>query len=365
MDFHEVAGIFPLLEGDEYRSLRDDISANGLLEPIWIHDNKIIDGRNRYIACMDLGIEPQYRQWDGRGSLVGFAVSLNLKRRHLTSSQRAMVALEVEKQLGVEAKANLVTSTGGKNPQPFQKVEKAEPIHAAEQAAAIVGTNRQYVIDAKRIAREAPELVEKIRSGELTIPEAKKGIRRAERVDHILTIAQNNTPLNSVNGRKHNVIYADPPWRYEHCETDNRMIENQYPTMSLDDIRELPVTDIAADDCVLFMWVTSPKLDEGLSVLKSWGFNYRTCLVWIKDKIGMGYYFRQQHELLLVGTRGALPVPLPGNRVSSVLEAPRVEHSKKPAEMYEIIERMYAEYPKIELFCRSPREGWSVWGNQA
>ena len=102
-----------------------------------------------------------------------------------------------------------------------------------------------------------------------------------------------------------------------------------------------------------------------MEVLTAWGFNYRTCAVWDKQKIGMGYYFRQQHELLLVAVRGKPPIPKPENRPSSVLSYPRGKHSEKPQEVYEIIEAMYPEMPKLEMFCRSPRKGWGVWGNQS
>ena len=102
-----------------------------------------------------------------------------------------------------------------------------------------------------------------------------------------------------------------------------------------------------------------------MRVVEAWGFTYRTCAVWSKPQIGMGYYFRQQHELLLVATRGDMPAPPPAARVGSVVTADRGRHSAKPAEFAEIIERMYPALPKVELFCRSPRDGWAVWGNQS
>jgi N6-adenosine-specific RNA methylase IME4 len=134
--------------------------------------------------------------------------------------------------------------------------------------------------------------------------------------------------------------------------------------MTLDDICALGVGELAADDAVLFMWATSPKLAEAMRVIEAWGFTYRTCAVWVKDKIGMGYYVRQQHELLLIAARGELPVPQPADRVSSVIHADRTEHSAKPEEFYELIEGMYPEYRRIELFSRAPRDGWEGWGNQ-
>jgi N6-adenosine-specific RNA methylase IME4 len=115
----------------------------------------------------------------------------------------------------------------------------------------------------------------------------------------------------------------------------------------------------------MFMWATSPLLPLALEVMEAWGFSYRTCMVWVKDKIGMGYYARQRHELLLIGRRGNLPVPEPANRPDSVHQAPRTEHSKKPHLFYDLIEAMYPHMPKVELFARRPREGWAAWGNQA
>lgn len=159
------------MNAEEFEALKADIAANGLREPIWTHDDQIIDGRNRYNACEAMGIEPDYRKWDGKGSLVAFVVSLNLKRRHLTSSQKAPIALDVEKYLAEEAREK-----EAQRKTTFQKIEKSNlpPVHAAQQAAAIVGTNRQYVSDAKKIQRNAPELLEPVRNGHITIPEAKQ-----------------------------------------------------------------------------------------------------------------------------------------------------------------------------------------------
>lgn len=162
------------------------------------------------------------------------------------------------------------------------------------------------------------------------------------------------------------VIYADPPWRYEDSTTSpNRFIENQYPTMDLDEICAMPVASWAAKDAILFLWATSPKLEEALQVMRAWGFSYRTNLVWVKDKIGLGHWVRQQHELLLIGRRGAFPTPEPARRPSSVIEAPRTVHSAKPTEMYDLIEGMYPGLRYLELFARAGRAGWASFGNEA
>ena len=166
---------------------------------------------------------------------------------------------------------------------------------------------------------------------------------------------------------KYQVIYADPPWAYDWSVDSGDSIEAHYPTLSLDEIMQLDVPSLAARDCVLFLWTTSPKLKESMQVIDAWGFSYRTCSVWIKDRIGPGYYFRQRHELLLVATRGEPPTPRDGDRPDSVQESPRQEHSRKPERYYELIEAMYPKAARIELFARpnERREGWTYWGNEA
>ena len=192
-----------------------------------------------------------------------------------------------------------------------------------------------------------------------------RDMREERREERLEEIARANRELPT--GVRYPVVYADPPWRYEHPPNgDSRnVIENHYPTMALEEICALPVNELAAEDAVLYMWATAPKLIECAKVIEAWGFVYRTNLVWIKDKIGMGYYARNQHELLLVARRGDLPPPRPEDRVSSVVHADRTEHSVKPQIFHELIERWYPEQPKIELFSRMARPGWAAWGNQA
>ena len=122
---------------------------------------------------------------------------------------------------------------------------------------------------------------------------------------------------------------------------------------------------MATGDAVLFLWATAPLLPEALEAMSAWGFAYKTGAMWDKVKIGMGYWFRGQHEHLLLGVRGDPPKPAASVRASSVIRSARGEHSAKPVEVYELIESYYPSLAKLELFSRSPREGWSAWGNQA
>ena len=160
------------------------------------------------------------------------------------------------------------------------------------------------------------------------------------------------------------VIYADPPWDYEFSQSNSRSIEQHYPTMSLESLKSLPVP--SAEDAVLFLWATAPKLSEALELMDAWGFTYRTDAVWDKERIGMGYWFRGQHELLLVGTKGNVSAPAAETRFSSVIRSPREEHSRKPPLVYEMIETMFPNQKRIELFLRGKtRPGWVGWGLDA
>ena len=162
-----------------------------------------------------------------------------------------------------------------------------------------------------------------------------------------------------------NIIYADPPWKYEHppMGDTNRSIEKHYETMELEKIKSLQIP--SAENSVLFIWATAPKLAEVIEVINSWGFNYRTCAVWDKEIIGMGYWFRNQHELLLIAIKGSFPPPPIESRFSSVYREKRGEHSRKPDYYYQLIEKMYPNGKYLELFARRKwNDKWTVWGNE-
>lgn len=167
-----------------------------------------------------------------------------------------------------------------------------------------------------------------------------------------------------IGGGEYGVIYADPPWRFKPlfkgARYDNDQ-ENHYPTMSLDDICALPVP--AAKDAVLYLWVTSPHLEQGLRVVREWGFTYKASAVWVKPPPGTGYWWMNRHELLLVATRGKWPAPKPKQRVWSIYEHPRTKHSEKPAMVREQIAAWWPDAQRIELFARTETPGWDAWGN--
>jgi N6-adenosine-specific RNA methylase IME4 len=222
------------------------------------------------------------------------------------------------------------------------------------------------------------QVLAKVEDGTVTEAQAKqivkaaKAIRAANtqqnhaaRIERLAAISANSAALPT--GRVYPVLYADPPWKFE---TDSffgpqRAVASHYPTMTVDEISGLQVAEIATPDAVLFLWVTATHLPEAFKVIEAWGFRYVNNIVWVKEgDIGLGNYVRNQHEILLIATRGEMLMPLPANRPRSVIRAARREHSRKPDEAYELIERMYSDLPRIELFARERHEGWDAWGNE-
>lgn len=169
--------------------------------------------------------------------------------------------------------------------------------------------------------------------------------------------------------KKYSVIYADPPWRYKMYK-GNGKIEKHYPTMELDEIKALPVKELADKDCILFLWATLPMIPEALQVIKAWGFEYKTiAFVWVKlsrhsDGIfwGMGYWTRSNVEICMLATRGH--PHRKARNVHQVIVSHVEEHSKKPAEARRRIEALIGDVPRIELFARQSPPGWDVWGNE-
>jgi len=178
---------------------------------------------------------------------------------------------------------------------------------------------------------------------------------------------------------KYRTIVADPPWEYDRKTGlttrgyKPSTAEAHYPTMPMAEIAALPVTDLAEDDAHLYLWVTSPRLfgdrmagaaDPGpREIMAAWGFAYKTTLVWVKPGWGMGWWFRNNHEFVLFGVRGKLPIPQEKRR-GSVITGGKREHSRKPDSFYDLVEAV-SPGPYLELFARRQRLGWDTWGDEA
>jgi N6-adenosine-specific RNA methylase IME4 len=380
-EFHWLANIFPLVEGAEFDELVADIRQHGLHEPIVIYEDKILDGRNQLRACQVAGVEPTFTVYTGDDP-VAYVISLNLRRRHLDESQRAMVAAKLailghggDRSSGKFAACSVPTQQEAatllnisertvRSAREVQEHGSPELVSAVERGAVSVAAAADV---ATLPAQEQQEIVARgereILRAALEIRQRKGEIRRAARIERLIEVSKGNAPLGLE--QKYPIILADPPWRYEHPTFgSSRDIEEHYPTLELEEICALPVAALAAESALLFLWVPPPKLEEAFQVIAAWGFDYRTGIVWVKHSIGMGNYVRQRCEHLLIARRGEFPTPAPAQRPDSVIEAPRREHSRKPDEAYELIERMYPELPKIELFARQARAKWRQWGNE-
>jgi N6-adenosine-specific RNA methylase IME4 len=388
----EFSAAIPPLSSEERSQLEANIIRDGCRDPLVVWNGILLDGHNRYEICSRRGIEFRVVEVNlpdrdaaadwidanqlGRRNLHPDQFTLLLGRRYNRAKKQGERTDTTSRQSGEKSPAESLAKQhnvgartverAGQFARAVDKLKTADPeIERKVVAAGPSAPPRQAVVKAAQLLDRAPEKAKAILSGDTTAREVFREERRAERVEKLAEVSRGNTPLVDAAPIAFPILYVDPPWRYEHVETESRAIENHYPTMSHDDLCALPVNQAATDDAVMFMWATSPKLAEAMHLLDAWGFTYRTCMVWVKDKIGMGYYARQQHELLLIAVKGNPPTPAPSDRPASVVNAPRNEHSAKPDVFAALIERMYPTLPKLEMFCRSPRDGWHVWGNQA
>lgn len=192
MEFHEIANVFPLMEGDEFKELVEDIRKNGQQQPILTYEGKILDGRNRYRACVEADVEPWVERWLG-GSPVEAVLSLNLHRRHLSSSQRATIAGRMLPHLEAEAKKRRA-ATLKQNAAETEKIPEREQGEAREQAAKLTGTNPRYVSEAKRLKEEDPETFTKVERGEVSLSAVSKA-RKPEKPAHEPLKGEDRTPV--------------------------------------------------------------------------------------------------------------------------------------------------------------------------
>jgi len=372
LKFHPIAEIFPLLEGPEFADLVADIAEYGQHEPIWLYEGLILDGRNRYRACVELGLKPETCEYQGDDP-EAYVISMNLHRRHLNESQRAMCAARM---------ANMERGGDRKSIQ-YNSDQTANWQFDRASAADTFKVNERSVNRAAKVLHEAtPDVIEATDKGHLPVSAAAKivteppdfqddvaqrvtaGTRPQEAIRQAKAERITQRAIEQPTGR-YRVLYADPPWSYGNTQPDYHPEQrDHYPVMSLTDICALPVVEWVEDDAVLFLWVTSPILEEAFRVVKAWGFTYKSSFVWDKIKHNMGHYNSVRHELLLVCTRGSC-LPDVAKLFDSVQSIERTAHSAKPEEFRQIIDTVYPYGERIELFARRHVAGWAAWGLEA
>ena len=367
--------IIPPLSADEYAQLEKNILQDGIRDPLVIWGDTLIDGHNRLSIAQKHGLNYKTINMDfpDDDAAKKWIIINQFGRRNLPLYERARLALELKPIIAEKAKEQQL-STLKQNTVSQNSVERAKPIDTQKEVAAIAGVSHDTIARVEKII-EHPEISDKVKSGELSINQGYQMARRNEKVQEVeRRITEHKTTQTGVTDifntdKRYNIIYADPAWEYWSGGNKNQNLH--YQTMTMDDICALPVKDIADKDCVLFLWVTYPILQDCFKVIESWGFKYSTAaFVWVKKNkiadspfVGCGAWTRANSELCLLATKGSVTRLDAG--VSQIIDAPIDEHSKKPQETRDLITRLVGELPRIELFSRNAADGWDVWGNEA
>jgi len=253
-----------------------------------------------------------------------------------------------------ELLAVMPKATGGQPYQGRSTDTTSEPVDNTPTLAEL-GITKKVSSVAQQLAALPLYLREEVAEQEKTVAEALR-MQKAEEVAKM--------PRPPWPEGRYRVLYADPPWQYrDGLVTTYGAAQYHYPTLSVGELSALPVKELATDNAVLFLWATVPMLTEAFEVMGAWGFAYKTMFVWDKVKHNYGHYSSVRHELLLVGTRGSC-LPDVKKLFDSVVTEERTEHSKKPETFRTMIDTLYPEGPRIELFARDTHEGWEAYGNE-
>ena len=287
----------------------------------------------------------------------------------------ADAVLDAEVRMG-QLTAAIPKATGG---QPFHNGSTCNSVDTStkEEQLSDIGLTRQQanrfetlakhpkvVEQAKAKAREENRIV--TRQDVLnTIRKEEKAAERKAAIEEQINRPKTSAHIDIFNtDKKYRVIYADPPWNYGDKQDTEKLggAVKHYTTMTIDELCDLPVP--SEKDAVLFMWVTSPLLEECFEVINAWGFKYKSSFVWDKVAHNMGHYNSVRHEFLLICTKGNCTPDVP-KLYDSVVSIERTEHSRKPHEFREMIDTLYPAGERLEMFAREAPEGWDVWGNMA
>jgi len=368
--------------GERYRKdlgdiggLAKSIQEIGLLHPVVVtSDGQLVAGQRRLAAARQLGWEEIPARVVDLQSIVRGEYDENAIRKDFLPSEafaigrvleplERMAALERQQEHGGTA-PGVNKNTSGNLPEVSGQSRDA--------VASKVGMGSKSYEKLKQVMIAAEEEPEKFADLAKEMDRTGKIDGAYKKFKHIKTQEVKKEKASSLPQGTYNVIYADPPWQYNNSIGKWGPANSHYSTMPTADICALSekIKLSIAENAVLFLWATNPFLEDALQVIDSWGFEYKTNIVWVKTELqkpGSGFYVRGRHELLLIATKGSF-TPLDQNispPIGSVIESPVQEHSKKPGQIYEIIEKLYPKCNYIELFARNKREGWQQWGDEA
>jgi len=361
--------LIPALSSDEFEQLEKNILADGCREPLVVWNGFLLDGHHRFSICLKHGIPfkivaPERDLKDDLDARI-WIVENQFGRRNLIDFVKATLALELKKLYQERAKK---TRLGNLKQFNDQAHTECNPDHTRYKTDAEKNRDRvdakigKYVgVSAIQIRRTEkilekgnPEDIAKLKSGEKTIGEVYKDIRKKEHQDNLKT--------HQLPEGKYRLIYADPPWKLgsEPVASTNPEAIGYYPRMTVDEIIEVPLHDICEENAALFLWAPPQLLEEALDVLHAWGFEYRSIFTWQKSKGAPGLYNRIDQEFLIVGEKGNCQ-PETDEIVSSI-HCIEKKGASKPDEFRKIIENLYLSTEnKVELYPRKKCEGWSQY----
>ena len=373
----ELSLLLPPPGAREIEALATDIEARGVVvELVVTEDGLLLDGHRRLAAAKLAGLSnvPAKRvPVQGATWAKAFALALNLYRRHLGEAQRANLGSSLLRLERARAKGRQKNGqrrggeiAGRGRAKQFPGGGKTEAVRATELVAAAVGVSRQTFERVEKVKREDPPLAKRLLNGELSVGAAYKKLRHAEiriRSEKDVGVGGLVTELASV-ARRYRTVYVDPPWRYD--DSGGRgAAENHYPTLAVDELAALSVGELAhTEGCHLWLWTTWPMIREGAphDLVRSWGFRWVGEIVWDKEALGCGRWFRSRTEILILAEKKELPIL--SDCVDPLVRARREAHSRKPERFRSLISEL-SPGPRIELFSRAPRDNWDRWGLEA
>ena len=373
----EFAELIPPLTSEEYKRLERSILADGCRDALVVWGDTLVDGHNRYHICTKHNIPytTVSKEFDDRNAAMLWMMNNQLSRRNLNDFQRVEIVRKCESAVKAQAKERQLSELKQNQTTVVEILpERAKTGNRSRDTlGAMAGVSGKTYEHATAILDKAPEeVIQAVRKGDISINKAytdmKKAEHKAERQEAIAE--QLSKPKTSshvdifTTDKKYRVIYADPPWSYNDKQDTSYHggAVKHYPTMPLEEICALPIP--AEKDAVLFLWTTSPMLEDSFKVIKAWGFKYKSSFIWDKISTAMGNYNSVRHEFLLICVRGSCVPDVP-KRLDSVVSIKRTTHSRKPDEFRQMIDTLYPVGERLEMFAREAHEGWDVWGNMS
>lgn len=348
----EYEAMIPPLRADEYQRLKDSISEVGLYEPIIVNNEFIVlDGHHRFKACLELDVLPRFtiKVFETKLDEEIYVIETNVIRRQLNQYQLTIMGLKLEEKYATQARENMLS---GKTLS-----QNKERVHSEKKAAKVIGLKQSTYYNAKYVLdKGTASQVERFKVGKKRAGSLYREIKREEAIQELRAkipdVVSPDGPFD--------VIVVDPPWPYgndDEYDADGNRVATPYPELSIDEIMALEPP--ASKNCILWLWTTNAFMHEAYHVLEAWGFEPKTILTWVKDRMGVGAWLRGKTEHCILSIKGKPTINLTNQ--TTMFFGVNKGHSCKPDEFYDLVEE-YCIGTKVDWFARETREGWVAFG---